>query len=82
MPGQRAYISLLHHILPSFILDSFELVRVETNLLPIPRRICGRKPARLNSHYISRTLTNGDTKASPLTMKLTEEKTYNSNYQE
>ena len=63
MPGQSAYISLLHHILPSFILDSFELVRVETNLLTISRKIRGRKPARLNLRYIPQTLTNGDTKA-------------------
>ena len=63
MPGQSAYISLLHHILPSFILDSFELVRVETTLLTIPRKIRERKPARLNLRYIPQTLTNSNTKA-------------------
>ena len=29
MPEQSPYISLLYYILPSFILDSFELVNVE-----------------------------------------------------
>lgn len=62
MPGQSAYISLLRHILPSFILDSCELVSVETNLLTIPSRICGRKLARLNSRYVPQTLTNSNTK--------------------